>query len=246
MTRVLILGGTGEARSLAAALADDPGVDTVSSLAGRIRDPRIPAGEVRIGGFGGADGLAAWLQDNPVDVVVDATHPFAARITANAITAAECCGTPLVVLRRPEWMPRSDDDWRQVADLSEAAGVVRTLGERVFLTIGRQGVDRFADQHTPWFLIRAIDPPEVPMPPRSTLLLDRGPFTVAAETALMREHAIDIMVTKNSGGDQTAAKLDAARDLRIPVVVVRRPPLPAAIPTVDDVAKAVGWVRSLT
>ncbi|BAH48811.1 cobalt-precorrin-6A reductase [Rhodococcus opacus] len=245
MSRILILGGTGEARALAAALADVPGVEAVSSLAGRVRDPRLPAGEVRIGGFGGAAGLAEWLCAHPVDAIVDATHPFAAQITRNAADAAHRRGIPLVVLRRPEWAPRPGEHWHTAPDLARAADLLPGLGTRIFLTIGRQGVDVFAGLHALWFLIRAIDPPDVAMPPQSTLLLARGPFAVAGETALMREHRIDVLVTKNSGGGQTDAKLDAARALGIPVLMIRRPPLPSATATVDDVAGAVAWIGAL-
>ncbi|MCQ4120054.1 cobalt-precorrin-6A reductase [Rhodococcus tibetensis] len=244
MQRILILGGTGEARSLAAALAEDPAIDTVSSLAGRVRDPRIPAGVVRIGGFGGEGGLAEWLQHNRVDAIVDATHPFAARMTENAAEAARRCRIPLVVLRRPEWTPTPGDDWRPARDLAAAAALLPDLGARIFLTVGRQGVGAFADLPALRFLVRAIDPPAVDLPARSTLLLARGPFTVSAEIALMQRHQIDVLVTKNSGGDQTAAKLHAARDLGIPVVMIDRPPLPRASATVGDVAGALDWIRS--
>ncbi|TQC42809.1 cobalt-precorrin-6A reductase [Rhodococcus sp. WS4] len=246
MARILILGGTGEARSLAAVLAEVPGVETVSSLAGRVRDPRMPVGDVRVGGFGGVDGLADWLREHRADAIVDATHPFAAQITRNAADAADRCGVPVVVLRRPEWSPRPGDNWVGAADLAAAAELLPGLGTRVFLTIGRQGVDSFAGLRALWFLVRAIDPPEVAMPPQSTLLLGRGPFAVADETALMREHRIDVLVTKNSGGAQTDAKLDAARELGVPVVMIRRPPPPPATATVDDVAGAVEWIDSVT
>lgn len=246
MARILILGGTGEARALAAALADVPGVEAVSSLAGRVRDPRLPVGDVRIGGFGGADGLAEWLRAHPVDAIVDATHPFAAQITRNAADAAHRRGIPLMVLRRPEWSPRPGEHWHGVADLADAAELLPDLGTRAFLTIGRQGVDAFADLRALWFLIRAIDPPDGAMPPQSTVLLARGPFAVADETALMREHRIEVLVTKNSGGGQTDAKLDAARALDVPVLMIRRPPVPPATATVDDVAGAVAWIGALT
>ncbi|MFD9741489.1 cobalt-precorrin-6A reductase [Umezawaea sp. NPDC059074] len=232
---MLILGGTGEARRLAGLL---PG-EVVSSLAGRVSDPRLPSGEVRVGGFGGVSGLVEWLRANGITAVVDATHPFAAGITANAVAATAVVGVPLLVLRRPGWEQGPGDDWRWVDSLEEAA--VDLPGERVFLTTGRQdirvfaGVDRF-------FLARSVEPPEPPVPQRIRVLLERGPFTVDGEVALMREHAIDVLVTKDSGGEQTSAKLVAARILGIPVVVVRRPPAPAA-PTVETVDAAVEWVR---
>ena len=232
---ILILGGTGEGRRLAARL---PG-EVVSSLAGRVTDPRLPDGEVRIGGFGGVDGLVEWLRANGITAVVDATHPFAATMTAHAVEATARAGVPLLVLRRPGWTAGPGDDWRWVDSLEEAAADLP--GDRVFLTTGRQDVGVFAGC-CQFFLARSVEPPEPPVPQRIHVLLDRGPFTVDGEIALMREHAIDVLVTKDSGGEQTAAKLVAARRLGVPVVVVRRPPAPAA-PTVDSVDAAVEWVR---
>ena len=232
---ILILGGTGEARRLAARL---PG-EVISSLAGRVTDPRLPEGEVRIGGFGGVDGLVEWLRANGITAVVDATHPFAATMTAHAVEATARAGLPLLVLRRPGWTPEPGDDWRWVDSLEEAA--TDLPGERVFLTTGRQDIAVFAGCGQ-FFLARSVEPPEPPMPQRIHVLLDRGPFTVDGEVALMREHVIDLLVTKDSGGEQTAAKLVAARRLGVPVVVVRRPPAPAA-PTVESVDAAVEWVR---
>ncbi|WNV91820.1 cobalt-precorrin-6A reductase [Umezawaea sp. Da 62-37] len=232
---MLILGGTGEARRLAAEL---PG-RVISSLAGRVTDPRLPEGEVRVGGFGGVDGLVEWLRANGITAVVDATHPFAARITANAVEATARVGIPLLVLRRPGWTPEPGDDWRWVDSLEEAAADLP--GDRVFLTTGRQDIGVFAGCGQ-YFLARSVEPPEPPLPRRVHVLLDRGPFTVDGEVELMRAHGIDVLVTKDSGGAQTAAKLVAARLLGVPVVVVRRPPAPAA-ETVDSVAAAAEWVR---
>lgn len=221
--RILVLGGTGEARELAARLGDDAGVHVISSLAGRVRDLKRPDGEVRVGGFGGADGLAEWLREHRIDAVVDATHPFAEVITANAVRACALAGTPLLVLRRPAW--EAEPGWHLVGSLDEAAAALPGLGERIFLTTGRQGVGRFAHLDLR-FLLRAVDPPEPPLPPHLTTLLARGPFTFDDEVALLREHRIDVLVTKNSGGPMTRAKLDAARELGVAVVVVRRPPEP--------------------
>ncbi|QKT11565.1 cobalt-precorrin-6A reductase [Rhodococcus sp. W8901] len=241
MRRVLVLGGTRDARDLAARLDADPAVSVTSSLAGRVRDPVLPVGDVRIGGFGGVDGLAEWLQVNDIDAVVDATHPFAARITANAADSTARVDVPLLVLRRREWEPGPADRWHTVPDLAAAAGAVPALGERVFLTIGRQGVDAFADG-SGWFLVRAIDPPDVSMPARSELLLDRGPFSVDDEVSLMRRHRIDVVVTKNSGGALTSAKLEAARRLDIPVVMVSRTPIPVGVASTSDLEVAVRWL----
>ncbi|QBJ94566.1 cobalt-precorrin-6A reductase [Rhodococcus sp. ABRD24] len=240
MRRILVLGGTREARDLAVRLEEDPSVTVISSLAGRVREPALPVGEVRIGGFGGVEGLADWLSVNAIDAVVDATHPYAARITANAALACARLRVPLLVLRRAGWEAATGDRWHEVADLAAAARLVAALGERVFLTIGRQGVDAFADC-SGWFLIRAIDPPEVVAPSRSQLLLERGPFSVEDEVALMREHRIDVLVTKNSGGMLTSAKLEAARRLRIPVVLVARPPIPSGVLSVSSLDAAVRW-----
>ncbi|MFC9789597.1 cobalt-precorrin-6A reductase [Rhodococcus sp. NPDC127528] len=241
MARLLVLGGTSEARALAARLTPEAGVDVVSSLAGRVRAPRLPEGEVRIGGFGGADGLRDWLRDNRIDVVVDATHPFAARITGNAVAASRARGVPLAVLRRAAWTPGPGDRWTEVDSLDDAAATLPELGSRVFLTIGRQGVDRFAGVDA-WFLVRAIDAPDGAVPARTTLLLDRGPFDVDAEVSLMRDHSVDVLVTKNSGGPLTEAKLTAARELGIPVLMVRRPSIPDGVTTFDSVPGAARWV----
>ncbi|MGY1748328.1 cobalt-precorrin-6A reductase [Modestobacter sp. SYSU DS0511] len=238
--QVLVLGGTGEARRLAAALLAR-GVDVLSSLAGRVADPVLPEGPVRIGGFGGADGLAAWLAEHAPRAVVDATHPFAARITANAAAAAARQGTPLLRLQRPGWTPGPGDTWRFVDTSTQAAEAV--AGHRsVFLTTGRQGVGVFAGLPGR-VLVRSVDPPDEPLPAGATLLLDRGPFSVADELALMRNHAVDVVVTKDSGGHLTEAKLVAARELGILVVLIRRPPLPPGVETVATVEEALAWLR---
>jgi precorrin-6A/cobalt-precorrin-6A reductase len=237
---VLILGGTAEARALAAALVD-AGVRVVSSLAGRVRDPALPVGEVRIGGFGGVEGLAAWLREHGVAAVVDATHPFASTMTAHAVSATAAAGVPLVVLRRPGWPP--DPDWTWADSLPAAAAALPTLGKRVFLTTGRTSLAAFADLDLE-FLVRCVDPPSGPMPRRVHVLLSRGPFTVDGERLLMREHGVDVLVTKDSGGPLTSAKLAAAREEGVTVLVVRRPPLPAGVEAVDTVAAALARLRA--
>jgi precorrin-6A/cobalt-precorrin-6A reductase len=237
--RVLLLGGTGEARRLADALVAD-GVDVVSSLAGATADPLLPAGDVRVGGFGGAAGLAAWLREHGVTAVVDATHPFATGITGNAVTAAAQAGVALLRLQRPGWTAGPGDDWRHVGSLEEAAAAVAPFAH-VFLTTGRRGLGAFAGL-TAEVLLRTVDPPEPPLPARTTVVLERGPFTLDDELALMREHAVDVVVTKDSGGGMTAAKLTAARQLGIPVVLVRRPPVPDGVPVVATVEQARDWV----
>jgi precorrin-6A/cobalt-precorrin-6A reductase len=238
--RILILGGTGEARELAAELVAAR-VDVLSSRAGRGRQPRLPDGPVRVGGFGGADGLAAFLRAEGITGVVDATHPFAGAITANAAQAAAQACVPLLVLRRPEW--DTAPTWQPFADIRAAAAAVRSWpGESVFLTTGRRDLDAFAPDDRHRFLVRTVDPPDGPVPPRMTLVLDRGPYTAQGESALMRDHGVGLLVTKNSGGPMTAAKLQAAEDLGVQVFMVQRPPLPPGSLAVATVAEAVRWV----
>jgi precorrin-6A/cobalt-precorrin-6A reductase len=239
--RVLLLGGTAEARALAAEL--HPDVDLVSSLAGRVPDPALPVGEVRVGGFGGVEGLRGWLRDEAVDAVVDATHPFAATITAHAVQACRSSGVPHLVLARPAW-PRGD---AIVVDSdADAADVVVQRGfSRVFLSTGRSGTAAFAGAEA-WFLIRAVTAPENHLlPRRRELVLSRGPYRYADERELLARYEIDALVTKNSGGDMTRPKVDAAEDLGISVIMVDRPALPDGVDAVPTVSAAAGWVRAL-
>jgi len=242
--RVLILGGTTEGAALAIHCATMPGVDIVSSLAGRVRELARPPGAVRVGGFGGTAGLAAYLEAERIDGVVDATHPFAARISAHAAQACAASRLPLLALVRPPWRAMSGDRWHDVADMSHAATLAPALGARVFLTVGRQELAPFAACADRWFLIRIIDAPTVPLPPQHTLLRARGPFAHDEEEALLRDHAVDVLVSKNSGGDATYPKIEAARNLGIPVVMVQRPPRPP-VPYVESVAEAVAWIGTL-
>jgi precorrin-6A/cobalt-precorrin-6A reductase len=238
---ILVLGGTAEARSLAQAL-DDGGLDVITSLAGRVSNPRLPLGQVRIGGFGGPEALGRWLSDNGVTCVIDATHPFAARISASAAHACAIASVPLLRLERPAWSPRPGDRWTRVTDLESAAAL--TAGNhRAFLTTGRQGLEAFATVANSWFLIRCVDPPEPPLPPHYELLLDRGPYTLEGELELIDRHRIDLIVTKDSGGAMTEAKLDAARERGLPVVVVERPSRPD-VETVETVREAISWVHT--
>lgn len=238
-SRVLLLGGTAEARTLAADLVA-AGVPVTSSLAGRVSRPRLPEGEVRVGGFGGSEGLARWLREHGVAAVVDATHPFAERISASAIEGCKHAGVPLLRLERPGWRERRGDHWEWVEDLDQAAAAVPRLGSRVLLTTGRQGLAAFAGVSDAWFLVRCVDPPESPLPPRHRVLLDRGPYSFERELALIDEHRLDLVVTKDSGGAYTRAKLDAARARGLPVIVVRRPTRVDA-PTVFEPAEALAW-----
>ena len=245
---MLILGGTAEARALATALAGLPGVQPISSLAGRVAAPALPVGEVRIGGFGGAAGLTRWLAAERIAAVIDATHPFAATISRSAADSAAATGVPILALRRPGWSQRPGDDWRRQPSLAAAAAALAgPLGspvERVFLTIGRTELAPFAGLARHWFLIRSIEAPQPPLPPRHELLLARGPFSVQGEIELMRQHRIELLVTKDSGGPLTEAKLVAARELSLPVVLIERPPVPE-VPAVATVEQARDWVAAL-
>ncbi|WP_322860622.1 cobalt-precorrin-6A reductase [Mycobacterium europaeum] len=239
--RVLLLGGTAEGRALATNLY--PHVDIVSSLAGRVRDPALPVGPVRIGGFGGVEGLQRWLLEEGIDAVIDATHPFAATMTAHAARACAELRIPHLVLARPAWEP---GDAIVVESDTQAAETVAKEGfSRVFLTTGRSGTRAFAGSNA-WFLIRAVTEPDpASLPHRHQLLLSRGPYHYDGEVAVLREHRIDALVTKNSGGNMTRAKVDAAAALSVPVVMVARPPLPAGVSVVGSVEQAVEWLTGL-
>ncbi|MFI6499617.1 precorrin-6A/cobalt-precorrin-6A reductase [Nonomuraea typhae] len=320
MSTVLILGGTAEARALAAELVP-LGRRVVSSLAGRVTNPRLPVGEVREGGFGGPAGLAAWMRSEGVDTLVDATHPFAERMSAAAARASAQTGIPLLILRRPGWHEGPDDRWHRVPTLQAAATALsreperwwagkgatpkerdgreperewtgggaapkerdgreperewagrgaapeepggrepgrewtgkgaapedrdgREPGLRVFLTTGRRSLPVFAGLPGVWILARSVDPPEPPVPGNVRVLLDRGPYTVEGERALLREHRIGVLVTKDSGGPMTTAKLVAARELGVPVVMVDRPQPPPGVRLVESVGAAVAWVQA--
>jgi precorrin-6A/cobalt-precorrin-6A reductase len=222
---VLILGGTGEARELARRLvaAAVPGLRVVSSLAGRVSRPAQPEGEVRVGGFGGVPGLAAWVTENAVTVVVDATHPFAATMSAHAVAACAEVPAPLLCLTRAPWTAGPGDTWHEVGSEAEAAALLPSVGRRAFVTTGRQGLAAYAGVDGVSFLVRCVDPPDGALPAGAEVLLARGPYDAEAEFELMRSSGIDVLVTKNSGGALTAGKLAAARRLGIPVLMIRRP-----------------------
>ncbi|WP_018599629.1 cobalt-precorrin-6A reductase [Mycobacterium sp. 155] len=238
--RLLLLGGTGEARALAAAL--HPDVELISSLAGRVPDPALPVGPVRIGGFGGVDGMRNWLRDERIDAVVDATHPFAATITAHAAQVCAELGLPHLVLARPAW--QAGDAIVVASDADAAKTVTDNSYSRVFLTTGRSGTAAFHGVDA-WFLIRAVTEPEpASLPERHQLLLSRGPYHYEGELALLTEHRIDALVTKNSGGAMTEPKLRAADEAGVAVIMVDRPPLPAGVHAVATVDEASDWVRA--
>jgi precorrin-6A/cobalt-precorrin-6A reductase len=242
---VLVLGGTREARDLAQALHGD-GVEVVSSLAGRVQRPRMPVGATRIGGFGGVQGLTGYLLEHRVRAVLDATHPFAAGISTNAAAACRETGVPLLRLARPGWADEPGAGrWRWVDGHDEAAVTASAVGGSILLTTGRQHLDRFTGPlrgHR--VLARVVDPVEDVLPPGWTVLLGRGPYVLEHERRLMLEHRVDVLVTKDSGGDHTRAKLDAADELGIEVVVVRRPS-PDDVDTVSDVDASLRWLRRL-
>ncbi|MBB1245679.1 cobalt-precorrin-6A reductase [Streptomyces durbertensis] len=241
---VLLLGGTSDARRLAAELSSaEARLRVTSSLAGRVTHPRLPAGEVRVGGFGGVSGLVDWLRAHRVAAIVDATHPFAAVMSRNAALAAAETGTPLLALRRPAWTSGPGDRWHEVDTPAEAAALLPQLGRRVFVTTGRGDLAAFTAAPELWYLIRSVDPPEpTDLPPHHELLLARGPFDLAAERETLRRHRIDVLLTKNSGGPATSPKLLAAREAGIPVVLRRRPATPPGVPEVPDVPGALHWL----
>jgi precorrin-6A/cobalt-precorrin-6A reductase len=237
--RVLILGGTGEARGLAGALVAR-GVDVVTSLAGVTAAPVLPAGEVRRGGFGGVEGLKDYLVEAGIAVVVDATHPFAAVISRHAGEAARQCGVVCLRLERPAWRPGPGDFWTEVADVAAAVAALAP-GATALVTIGRKELAAFAERRDVRVVARAIEPPGFELPPTWKLVLARPPFTLEAEMALMREAGVSVLVTKNAGGEATRAKLDAARALGLPVVMVARPVKPDAetAGTVEEMVEKV-------
>lgn len=243
MKRLLIFGGTGDAVRLAAQTAKIPGLETITAVAGRTSDPRAVAGNVRVGGFGGELGLRQYLQTMSIDLTIDATHPFAAQISGNAARAAAVVGIPHLMVVRPAWERSSLDNWIEVNTVEAAVAAIPDTAQRIFLTIGRQQLAPFASLTDRWCLIRSIDPPDpnIVLPP-GKLLLDRGPFSLELERQLLRDYQIQAIVSKNSGGEATYAKIIAARELGIPVVMVQCPIAPQG-DRVSSISGAIEWLR---
>jgi len=240
--KILILGGTGEARALAELLALRPDFAVTLSMAGRTLTPVTHAVPLRIGGFGGAGGLAAHLRAEAVDALVDATHPYAAQISANAEVAAAAAGVPLLALRRPGWQAEAGDQWSEVPDIGAAIAALGATPRRVFLAFGRREVAGFlaAPQHD--YLIRSVDPIDPPLPfPRLHALIARGPFETRAEHAMLLSRRIEVIICKNSGGEATRGKLIAARELRLPVIMLARPALPE-VETRSTLPDVIAWL----
>jgi precorrin-6A/cobalt-precorrin-6A reductase len=255
LRNLLLLGGTGEALRLARELQGHGRVRCISSLAGRTENPERPSGDVRVGGFGGIDGLSDYLVAEKIDLVLDATHPFAAQMARHAHEACTALGIPRAKLVRPAWVAAPGDRWTTMPSVSAAAIFLRFHpARRIFLTVGRQEIGPFvplghddpphdAEQKMRgrWFLTRMIDPPAADVAlPRGEVVLGRGPFSPDDEKALMQRHGIDLLVTKNSGG--AAGKIAAAAELHIPVLLIERPPLPPG-ETLDSVGAALGWIN---
>jgi precorrin-6A/cobalt-precorrin-6A reductase len=243
MKKLLILGGTGDAHQLAAAAQQISGLTVISSLAGRTQQPILPIGQVRTGGFGGEQGLIDYLREHEIDLVIDATHPFARQISGNVATAVATLKLPFLVLERSAWQQHPDDHWLEVADHQAAAERLPRLGQRIFLTIGRQELGFYAHLQDLWFLMRSIDPPDLPKIPPGEMLLAKGPFDLKSERELLLKYQIQAIVSKNSGGEATYAKVLAAKELGLPVVMIQRPAIPnrERANTVDQTIK---WLKN--
>ncbi|MAY86479.1 MAG: cobalt-precorrin-6A reductase [Pseudooceanicola sp.] len=238
---ILVLGGTTEATALAQAISD-AGLRAVFSYAGRVADPKAQPLPTRVGGFGGAEAMANWLRDTGITHVVDATHPFAAGISANAVAACAACNIPLLALTRRPWEAEPGDTWQHVPDIPAAVAALEGPTRRVMLAIGRMHLDAFAAQPGHFYLLRLVDAPDGPLPlPDCAVEVSRGPFTVEQDTALMQRHGIELVVAKNAGGSGARAKVDAARALSIPMLMIDRPALPQRA-EVHDIDAVFDWL----
>jgi precorrin-6A/cobalt-precorrin-6A reductase len=222
---LLILGGTTEASDLAR-IVTDRGIGAIFSYAGRVGKPRVQPLPTRVGGFGGINGLVAWLRDNAISHVIDATHPFAVAMSRNAVAACAEAGVKLAALTRPQWQAGEGDLWREVADIEAGVAALDGPAQRVFLALGRLHLSAFGAQPQHHYLLRLVDRPKVPPLPRCEVVVARGPFDLAGDIALMQAHETGIVVCKNSGGSGARAKLEAARHLRLPVLMIARPVMP--------------------
>ena len=242
MTRILLLGGTTEASLLAQAIAK-AGLAGVYSYAGRTEAPMGQPIHMRVGGFGGVEGLQAYLQAEGISHVVDATHPFAAQMSTNAVTACTATGTPLIALERAPWTPGEGDRWTSVPDIPAAVAALDGPPRRVFLAIGRQHLEPFAARPQHHYLLRLVDAPTRPLPlPDAQVIVARGPFDMAGDTALMHQHGTEVVVAKNAGGKGAVAKIAAARTLGLPVVMIDRPVIPPRR-VVHGVAQVMAWLN---
>jgi precorrin-6A/cobalt-precorrin-6A reductase len=241
MTRVLLLGGTTEANLVAQAIAK-AGLAGVYSYAGRTAAPMGQPIHMRLGGFGGVDGLCAYLEAEKITHVIDATHPFAAQMSSNAVAACSATGTPLIALERAPWVAGEGDRWTHVPDIEAAVAALAGPAQRVFLAIGRQHIDAFAAQPQHRYLLRLVDEPTSPLPFQADVVVARGPFDVAGDTALMRQHGIEVVVAKNAGGKGAVAKIATARALGLPVLMINRPAIPPRR-VVHSVAGVMAWLN---
>lgn len=236
--RILLLGGTTEASLLARELI---GRDAIYSYAGRTETPAVQPLVTRTGGFGGVAGLRGYLRQEGITHCIDATHPFAAGMSRNAVAACTEADVALIALERPQWQPEPDDTWQTASDPAAAAAMLPDAPARIFLAIGRQELHAFSGHPQHHYLLRLVDPPPASPLPNCTVLLARGPFDLAGDLALLQTHRIALIVAKNAGGDGARAKLDAARALGLPVIVIARPHIPARR-TVRDVAGVLDWL----
>jgi precorrin-6A/cobalt-precorrin-6A reductase len=243
--QLLILGGTGDASILATRAASITNLNIILSLAGRTETARNSNShntsiQTRIGGFGGIEGLTNYIQQNSIDLIIDATHPFAAQISYHGTEAARICGIPYLILDRPQWEKEIGDNWIEVETIAEAAKILPNVAKRVFLTIGRQELAAFAHLQDIWFLMRSIDPPQPPIP-RGEIILDQAPFALEKERKLLLKYKIEAIVSKNSGGDATYPKVFTARELGIPIIMIKRPSLPQT-DRASTVEEALTWL----
>lgn len=240
MPNLLILGGTTEANALAKAVAEQ-GITAVYSYAGRVETPRPQPLPVRVGGFGGPEGLAHYIRENAITHVVDATHPFAAQMSRNAIEACHATQVPLAALTRAAWKPQPGDVWHRVPDITAAVDALAGDPQRVFLAVGRMHLEDFAAQPQHYYLLRLVDEPDTLPLPNAEVVVARGPFTEADDRALMQQHGTQLVVSKNAGGSGARAKLDAARALGLPVLMIDRPVLPKRT-ELSTVAQVLDWL----